>query len=64
MYCSCTDWWHKNNDRAPEGNVGRRARLDNQELVDPLEDVDYLEMMDPKETQYDTHRYTNREIAK
>lgn len=40
-------------DRVPEGNVGRRARLDNQELLDPLEDVDYLEMMDPKETQYD-----------
>lgn len=41
--------------------MGRRARLDNQELLDPLEDVDYLEMMDPKETQYDTHRYSNAE---
>lgn len=39
--------------------MGRRGRLDNQELLDQLEDVDFLEMMDPKETQYDTHTHTD-----
>lgn len=34
--------------------MGRRGRLDSQEPLEPLEDGDYLEMMDPKETQYDT----------
>lgn len=34
--------------------MGRRGRLDSQELLEPLGDEDYLEMMDPKETQYDT----------
>lgn len=41
-------------DRVPEGSVGRRGRLDSQEPLEPLEDGDYLEMTDPKETQYDT----------
>lgn len=34
--------------------MGRRGRLDSQELLEPLEDADYLEMMAPKEIQYDT----------
>lgn len=41
-------------DRVPEGSVGRRGRLDSQEPLEPLEDGDYLETTDPKETQYDT----------
>lgn len=38
-----------------EESVGRRERLDNLELPDLLEDEDDPEMMDPKETLYDTN---------
>lgn len=37
----------------------RKERLDNLELLDLLEDEGDLEMMDPKETLYDTHKATD-----
>lgn len=37
----------------------RRERLVNLELLVPLEDEDDLEMMDPKETLYDSHNATH-----
>lgn len=46
-------------DRVLEESVGRKGRLDNLELLDPLEGEDELEMTDPKETLYDTHNATH-----
>lgn len=41
--------------RVLEESAERREKPDNLELLEPLEDEEGLEMMDPKETLYDTH---------
>lgn len=45
-------------DRVLEESVERKERLDNLELLDLLEDEADLEMMDPRETLYDTNKAT------